>query len=290
MTSICLLLATIMVSCSGALIVPHTTSYYASATADGGPFADRHLQYHSQDSLGQYSYGYSGGPSSKSEVKTLDGITRGSYSYIDANGLLQTVDYTADAINGFRAAATNLPKAPIAEAQQQLQPVAETAEVAAARAEHMAAYEAALRRDEPEPVQRDDAVFRPRIVTPGQTLLMPQYGWPNSSPYGYYGAPGGGYLMYTPQPSFVRPAGFQYAFYGYHPLANPLPLLAGQQSQAEPMSDEAPGAPGVALLRQADQKAQKRPFVVTDTVAVRAEKLVAKLRKVDKTDNDQKEE
>uniref|UniRef100_A0A1B0CQL7 Putative cuticle protein 6-like zootermopsis nevadensis n=1 Tax=Lutzomyia longipalpis TaxID=7200 RepID=A0A1B0CQL7_LUTLO len=65
------------------------------------------------DELGQYSYGYSGGPSAKTETKTFDGITRGAYSYIDANGLLQSVEYTADPIHGFRAAATNLPVAPV---------------------------------------------------------------------------------------------------------------------------------------------------------------------------------
>lgn len=34
-------------------------------------------QYHAQDELGQYTYGYSGGPSAKHETKTLDGVTRG---------------------------------------------------------------------------------------------------------------------------------------------------------------------------------------------------------------------
>lgn len=96
-------------------------------------------QYHSQDNLGQYSYGYSGGLSSKTETKTLDGITRGSYSYIDADGQLQSVEYTADAINGFRAAATNLPKAPI-DTNIAPAPIALTPEVERATAEHMAAF------------------------------------------------------------------------------------------------------------------------------------------------------
>merc|ERR1712037_330775 len=34
--------------------------------------------------------------------------TRGSYSYVDANGIVQTVNYISDAM-GFRVAATNLP-------------------------------------------------------------------------------------------------------------------------------------------------------------------------------------
>merc|ERR1711962_1469507 len=65
-------------------------------------------QYHAQDDIGQYNYGYSGGNSIKQEVKTADGVTRGSYSYVDANGLVQTVNYISDAM-GFRVAATNLP-------------------------------------------------------------------------------------------------------------------------------------------------------------------------------------
>ena len=33
--------------------------------------------------------------------KTADGVTRGSYSYVDANGLVQTVNYISDAL-GFK--------------------------------------------------------------------------------------------------------------------------------------------------------------------------------------------
>ena len=44
----------------------------------------------------------------KSEIKTADGVTRGAYSYVDANGIVQTVNYISDAM-GFRVAATNLP-------------------------------------------------------------------------------------------------------------------------------------------------------------------------------------
>lgn len=65
-------------------------------------------QFHSQDNLGQYSYGYTDEHSSKIEVKTLDGITRGGYNYIDAEGKLQSVKYVSDA-TGFHVEATNLP-------------------------------------------------------------------------------------------------------------------------------------------------------------------------------------
>lgn len=95
-------------------------------------------QWHSQDTLGQYAYGYSGGPSAKSEVKTLDGITSGSYSYIDPENKLQTVNYVSDAL-GFRVAATNLPTPPV-DNNQPPQPVEDTVEVKAAREEHLAAH------------------------------------------------------------------------------------------------------------------------------------------------------
>lgn len=66
--------------------------------------------YHqSQDTrAGVHAYSYAGGPSAKEEVRGLDGVTRGSYSYLDAHGILQSVFYVADE-GGFRVAATNLP-------------------------------------------------------------------------------------------------------------------------------------------------------------------------------------
>jgi len=84
-------------------------------------------QFHAQDELGQYSYGYAGGPSSKSESKDAFGNVRGGYSYIDANGITQTVNYIADPVNGFRVAATNLPVGPAPQVQ-----VAEVRSVVAA--------------------------------------------------------------------------------------------------------------------------------------------------------------
>lgn len=101
-------------------------------------------QYHAQDSLGQYTYGYEGGPSAKNEVRSLDGVTRGSYSYVDPEGKLQSVAYTADALNGFRVAATNLPEAPKELVSTPLiapEPVQDTPEVVKARADHLAIVE-----------------------------------------------------------------------------------------------------------------------------------------------------
>merc|ERR1711963_429362 len=69
-------------------------------------------QFHAQDEFGQFSFGHAGGPSARTEARNAFGVTTGSYQYIDANGLLQTVNYVADPVNGFRVAGTNLPVGP----------------------------------------------------------------------------------------------------------------------------------------------------------------------------------
>ncbi|KAH8239468.1 hypothetical protein KR032_004666 [Drosophila birchii] len=103
-----LLLASISLAHGLAL---YATSYPFVYSAEGSAvFTPTQRQYITQDQLGQYSYGYAEPHSSKQETRTLDGITRGSYSYRDAAGKLQTVDYVADN-EGFHVAATNLPKA-----------------------------------------------------------------------------------------------------------------------------------------------------------------------------------
>jgi len=96
--------------------LPYAANYGYSAPSVVAPSNDlSNAQYHAQDDYGQYNYGYSSPSSTKQEVKTGDGVTRGSYSYVDANGLLQTVNYISDAM-GFRVAATNLPVHVVAEA------------------------------------------------------------------------------------------------------------------------------------------------------------------------------
>lgn len=139
-------------------------------------------QHHSQDSLGQYAYGYNGGSSAKEELRTIDGVTRGSYSYVDANGILQTVEYTADAINGFRAAATNLPRAPLAEIAVGPEPVRDTPEVALAKVEHARAFnEAAIRAAAaPEEPAAAPVVAAPAIVEAPASVVSVR-SWPNFS-------------------------------------------------------------------------------------------------------------
>ncbi|EZA62771.1 hypothetical protein DMN91_007620 [Ooceraea biroi] len=89
-------------------------------------------QYHIQDGSGSYQYSFTGPHHAKAE-STLDGVTQGGYSYIDANGILQTVSYTADDQNGFRVSASNLPQPP----KDELQTIRDTAEVAAAKRNHL---------------------------------------------------------------------------------------------------------------------------------------------------------
>lgn len=100
-------------------------------------------QYHSQDQLGQYAFGYVGDKSTAHEVRTKDGAVRGSYTYLDSDGELQTASYVADR-NGFRVEATNLPKAPPVPVPAVIslpQPVKPTPEVEAATAAHLRAVE-----------------------------------------------------------------------------------------------------------------------------------------------------
>merc|ERR1711997_708048 len=66
--------------------------------------APANSQFHAQSELGEYNYGYANADSAKQEFKTADGIVRGTYSYVDANGVLQTVNYVSDA-EGFKVAA-----------------------------------------------------------------------------------------------------------------------------------------------------------------------------------------
>lgn len=93
-----------------------------------------------QDSIGQYSFGYSEPQSARSEYRASDGVTRGVYSYVDNNGLVQTAEYEAGRDLGFRVRATNLPLAPA--------PVPYTPEVKAARDQHLRLLDEARRRSE----------------------------------------------------------------------------------------------------------------------------------------------
>ncbi|XP_055842389.1 uncharacterized protein LOC129909328 [Episyrphus balteatus] len=136
----------VFVALSALLAVASATPLYLATSNLLVPSASS--QYHSQDGIGQYAYGYNDHLSNKQEVKSLDGTTRGAYSYIDSNNILQTVNYISDA-GGFRVSATNLPKpveAPVNAAQDLPQQVPDTLEVAAAKSAHLAAVQEAKLR------------------------------------------------------------------------------------------------------------------------------------------------
>merc|ERR1711884_509135 len=65
-------------------------------------------QFHAQDEFGNLNYGYSNLNSAKAEAGNTYGGVSGGYSYVDANGVLQQVQYVADAA-GFRVADSRLP-------------------------------------------------------------------------------------------------------------------------------------------------------------------------------------
>jgi len=137
-------------------VAPAPVTYNVAAAplaynvAPFAPVAPIQSQYHAQDEIGQYSFGYAGGPSSRAESRDAFGVVRGSYNYVDSEGKVQTQHYVADAL-GFRVSGTNLPVAPDAPVAAPLaalpgplpEPVQDTPEVAAAKAAHQQAYDEA---------------------------------------------------------------------------------------------------------------------------------------------------
>jgi len=123
----------------------HTPITYAAAPV---PVAPVQTQHHAQDELGQFNFGYYGGPSSRHETRDAFGTVRGAFNYIDGDGKVQHQSYVADAA-GFRVAATNLPVAPEAPSGADTiylnppKPVEDTPEVATAKAAHDLAHKEA---------------------------------------------------------------------------------------------------------------------------------------------------
>merc|ERR1712012_1248683 len=122
-------------------------------------------QFAAQDEFGNTHYGYSNLASAKQESGNAFTGVAGSYQYVDANGVLQTVNYVADAL-GFRVADSRLPVhdpelpvAPVHDAELPVapvyngvapEPVQDTPEVAAAKAEFAAAFEEVANRQKRE--------------------------------------------------------------------------------------------------------------------------------------------
>merc|ERR1711981_1374156 len=145
-------------------------------------------QFHAGDEFGNSQYGYSNLNSAKHEIGNAFGQKSGSYQYVDPAGKLQTVTYVADEL-GFRVKDSRLPVAPVHNAELPVAPVhdaelpvapvheytlpvapvheytlpvapvydgvapesvEETPEVAAARAEHLAAVAEVASREKRE--------------------------------------------------------------------------------------------------------------------------------------------
>merc|ERR1712123_95189 len=150
-------------------------------------------QFHAQDEFGQFSFGYENINSAKTETRDAFGVTRGSYQYVDANGILQTVNYIADPVNGFQVAGTNIPVAPAAPNVAlpvgpavpvvapliAPVPVLETPEVAKARKEHLAAHvkanaanAAAAKETSAERKKREAEPIEAGYGTPGAPIIV----------------------------------------------------------------------------------------------------------------------
>merc|ERR550534_2810459 len=87
-------------------LLPNTASVVAA------PAVPHAQQFHTQDEFGNLAFGYSNLNSARHEQGNTYGGRVGSYSWVDANGVLQRTEYVADGL-GFRVTgATNLPVAP----------------------------------------------------------------------------------------------------------------------------------------------------------------------------------
>ena len=176
-----------------------------------------------QDDFGGYNYGYASAESSKQEVRTPDGIVQGTYSYVDANGVLQTVNYVSDA-EGFKVAATNLPKAPVPEVVAGEAPV--VAQVYA----------------EPAPViaaEHDDI----DVVAAQKTPVVGTVPYVTSPVYQYY-APQQGYYQ-TPvapvpvQTPVQQPIAYYAPTHAYHQAAVPVSTPAATVVPVAPVASAA---------------------------------------------------
>merc|ERR1712200_219946 len=156
-------LAACVCASSAQFLAPAVGGVIAAAPARAfAPAPVQSSQFHAQDEFVQYTFGHSGGPSARTESRDAFGVVTGSYQQIDANGLIQTVNYRAGPLNGFQVVGTNTPVGPaVPEVAPLAAPVfnpeplvaptfnpaplvapVDTPEVAAAKAEHAAAHAA----------------------------------------------------------------------------------------------------------------------------------------------------
>merc|ERR1711981_817999 len=141
-----------------AVAAPYVAPYAAPAYTGS--------QFHAQDEFGNLNYGYANLNSAKQEIGNTYGGVQGGYSYVDAAGVLQQVQYVADGA-GFRVADSRLPVAPTLNPEPLVAPDL-TPEVAAATAAHLAAVAAAA---EPAAEERKKREADPAVLAGGSRII-----------------------------------------------------------------------------------------------------------------------
>merc|ERR1712055_64693 len=226
---------------AGVAGAPITTLAGAPGAIAAFPAAPLASQFHSQDEFGNNAYGYGNLHSAKHEAgNPLVGVS-GGYTYVDANGELQTYSYVADGL-GFRVKGTNLPVAPVYEGKAPVfdpeLPVApvDTAEVAAAREAHAAAVaEVNAREKRSTPASTEVLEIKPLEIKPVEVKALPltygAYGGLYAGAYGGYAPLGYGLHGYGAAPGV--PLAYN------TPLAYNAPLIAPLKAVVAPAEKDA---------------------------------------------------
>jgi len=256
------------------VVAPATVAAYTAAAPVIAPAAvvpapSVSSQFQSQDEFKNTAYGYSNINSAKHEQgNAFLGVT-GSYSYVDANGELQTASYIADGL-GFRVSATNLPvapavpeveplvapvfnlKAPVFEGKAPVfdlvgpSPVEDTPEVKAAKAEFQAAFDEAASREKRSTPADTEAIEPLKLVAPAPLAV--------AAPFTYAGAYAGAYAPFTYGGAFApyTYAG-AYPHFGYAPLG----LAPYTFPAATPVDYSKPVEINIPVAPVAEEKAEE---------------------------------
>jgi len=207
------------------------TTYATAPAVVAAPAAAVSSQFHAQDELTNFNYGYSNINSQKQEIGNAMTGVKGAYQYVDATGKLVRTEYVADAL-GFRAVSNNLPVAPVFTGKAPVftgkapvytgvapEPVMDTAEVKAAKEEHMKLVEEAKARS------------RRSLIAPALSYASPlAYSTPLA-----YSAP----LLRAPMTTV------NYASTTINPIAAPIKYAAPMIKYAAPLSYGYAGLPAL---------------------------------------------
>jgi len=101
-------------------VIPYTPIAVQPAVAP----TEYKSQFHSQDELGQFSFGHISGDQAHHQVRDYTGAVQGSYTYLNAEGEQVVAHYIADS-NGFRVSSNALPVAPTFDGVAPEAPVAD---------------------------------------------------------------------------------------------------------------------------------------------------------------------